>query len=313
MVGGHRWMTAVDDVSLTIDRGETLGLVGESGCGKTTLGRAILRLLDPVAGSVVLGDVDLTRLSFRALRHERRHVQMVFQNPYSSLDPRMRIGELIREPLVIHGVSGRAKAGERVSELLGLVGLKPEHADRYPHEFSGGERQRIAIARALAIEPDLVVCDEATSSLDVSVQAQILNLLQDLQERLGLAYLFISHNLAAVHHLSHRVAVMYLGRIVEIADRDELYARPLHPYTQSLLRSVPTLDVEDEQAVSHTAVRGDVPSPLSRPSGCPFHTRCPFAQVRCTTERPELLPATDSRVVACHFWREIDQGEVEVL
>ena len=313
MGAGHRWMTAVEDVSLAIDRGETLGLVGESGCGKTTLGRAILRLLEPTAGSVTLGDVELTGLSFRAMRRERRHLQMVFQNPYSSLDPRMRIGELIREPLKIHGLGNRAKSAERVSELLRLVGLKPEFADRYPHEFSGGERQRIAIARALAIEPDLVVCDEATSSLDVSVQAQILNLLEDLQERLGLAYLFISHNLAAVHHVAHRVAVMYLGRIVEVADRDELYGRPLHPYTQSLLRSVPSLDIENAGTVSHTAVRGDVPSPVSRPSGCSFHTRCPFAQVRCMTERPELSPASGSRVVACHFWREIDEAKVAVI
>jgi oligopeptide transport system ATP-binding protein len=252
-------------------------------------------------------------LSFRAMRRERRHLQMVFQNPYSSLDPRMRVGDLVREPLVIHGVGNRATSNGRVAELLTLVGLRPEHAVRYPHEFSGGERQRIAIARALAIEPDLVICDEATSSLDVSVQAQILNLLEDLQERLGLAYLFISHNLAAVHHLAHRVAVMYLGRVVEIADRDDLYGRPLHPYTKSLLRSVPSLDIESDETVSHTAVRGDVPSPVSRPSGCPFHTRCPFAHVRCTTDTPELLPVTSNRVVACHFWEEIDEGRVEVL
>ncbi len=310
---GRKWMTAVDDVSLTIERGTTLGLVGESGCGKTTLGRAILRLLEPTAGSVSLNGVDLTTLSFRALRGQRRHVQMVFQNPYSSLDPRMRIGELIREPLVIHGIRDRRETSARVAELLELVGLKPEVANRYPHEFSGGERQRIAIARALAIEPDLVVCDEATSSLDVSVQAQILNLLEDLQERLGLAYLFISHNLAAVRHISHRVAVMYLGRIVEIAGRDELYERPLHPYTQSLLRSVPSIDVEEGETVTHTAVRGDIPSPVSRPPGCPFHTRCPFAQVRCTTERPELEPAAGTAVVSCHFWREIAAGEVDVL
>jgi peptide/nickel transport system ATP-binding protein len=310
---GRAWMTAVEDVSLEIKFGETLGLVGESGCGKTTLGRAILRLLEPTAGAIVLGDVELTHLRSRAMRRERRHMQMVFQNPYSSLDPRMRIGELIREPLTIHGLANRKVSTERVSELLTLVGLKPEHAVRYPHEFSGGERQRIAIARALAIEPNLVVCDEATSSLAVSVQAQILNLLEDLQERLGLTYLFISHNLAAVHHLSHRVAVMYLGRIVEIADRDELYGRPLHPYTQSLLRSVPSVEPEAEGTISHTAVRGDVPSPVARPSGCPFHTRCPFAQVRCTTERPELNPASESRVVACHFWQEIDEQDVEVL
>ena len=313
MGAGHRWMTAVEDVSLAIDRGETLGLVGESGCGKTTLGRAILRLLEPTAGTITLGDVELTSLSFRAMRRERRHLQMVFQNPYSSLDPRMRVGELIREPLVIHGVGNRSSSAERVAELLTLVGLRPEFANRYPHEFSGGERQRIAIARALAIEPDLVICDEVTSSLDVSVQAQILNLLEDLQERLGLAYLFISHNLAAVHHLAHRVAVMYLGRVVEVANRDDLYGRPLHPYTQLLLRSVPSLDIESDESVSHTAVRGDIPSPVSRPSGCPFHTRCPFAQVRCTTDVPELLPASDSRVVACHFWAEIDAGKVEVL
>jgi peptide/nickel transport system ATP-binding protein len=311
--GGHGWMTAVDDVSLTIARRETLGLVGESGCGKTTLGRTILRLLEPTAGTIMLGEVELTSLSFRAMRRERRHLQMVFQNPYSSLDPRMRVGDLIREPLVIHGVGNKASSSERVSELLTLVGLRPEFAVRYPHEFSGGERQRIAIARALAIEPDLVICDEATSSLDVSVQAQILNLLEDLQERLGLAYLFISHNLAALHHLAHRVAVMYLGRVVEIAGRDDLYGRPLHPYTQSLLRSVPSLDIESEETVGHTAVRGDIPSPVFRPSGCPFHTRCPFAQVRCTTDTPELLPATSNRVVACHFWEEIDQGKVEVL
>jgi peptide/nickel transport system ATP-binding protein len=313
LVRKRAWVTAVDDVSLTIRRGETLGLVGESGCGKTTLGRAILQLLEPQAGAVVLGDVDLTRLSFGAMRAERRHLQMVFQNPYSSLDSRMRVGALVREPLTIHRLARGTQATERVSELLSLVGLRPSVAERFPHELSGGERQRVAIARALAIEPSLVVCDEATSSLDVSVQAQILNLLEDLQAKLGLAYLFISHNLAAVHHISHRVAVMYLGQIVEVAEKDELYARPLHPYTQSLLRSVPSLEVDSAEKVTYTAVRGDVPSPVSRPTGCPFHTRCPFAQVKCTTEQPHLAPADTQRVVACHFWREIEKGEVEVL
>jgi oligopeptide/dipeptide ABC transporter ATP-binding protein len=292
--GGVR---AVDGVSLVVGTGETLGLVGESGCGKSTLARLLLRLIEPDSGAIRVRGTDFMALSGGALREARRDMGIVFQDPFGSLNPRMSVARLLAEPLVVHGVGGRAERAARVRELLGLVGLAPQHADRYAHEFSGGQRQRIAIARALSAGPKFLVCDEPTSALDVSIQAQVLNLLSDLQARFGLSMLFVSHNLGAVRQMAGQVAVMYLGRIVEQAARDELFVRPLHPYTGALLSAVPEPGVVGTRIV----LKGDVPDPRSPPSGCHFRTRCPRAAPRCAEQAPVLAEHAPGHRVACHF------------
>ncbi|MEP6637775.1 MAG: ABC transporter ATP-binding protein [Chloroflexota bacterium] len=307
------WVRAVDGVSFHIDRGETLGLVGESGSGKTTIGRTIVRITQPLAGSIDLGGVDLLALKGEDLRRRRRRFQMVFQDPYSSLDPRQTVGEILAEPLRVHNLfSGKARE-TRVAELLDLVGLDTSFVERYPHEFSGGQRQRIGIARALAVEPEIIVCDEPISALDVSIQAQVINLLERLQADLGLTYLFIAHDLAVVRHIADRVAVMYLGKIVEIAPADLLYAQPLHPYTVALLSAVPVPDARTERSRRRIILKGDIPSPADPPSGCRFHTRCWLRERLgnpeiCATEDPPLAPiakATPEQTVACHFASEL--------
>src|SRR5438067_5649806 len=307
------WVRAVDDISFAVKRGETLGLVGESGCGKSTTGRAILQLYKPTGGTVNFLGKSLTQLSGGDLRRMRREMQMIFQDPYASLNPRMTVGSIIGEPLEIHNLARGREKQERVQELLRIVGLNPYFANRYPHEFSGGQRQRIGIARALAVQPSFIVCDEPISALDVSIQAQVINLLEELQEQFNLTYLFIAHDLSVVRHISDRVAVMYVGKIVELTTRDRLYQQPLHPYTKALLSAVPIPDPAIERKRQRIILTGDVPGPVNPPVGCRFQTRCPFAQAACREQEPPLVEAEPGHVVACHFWDRIrDQFHASV-
>jgi oligopeptide transport system ATP-binding protein len=293
---------AVDGVSISVKKGETLGLVGESGCGKSTTGRAILQLYKPTAGQVIFNGTDLTKLNGGDMRKMRRHLQMIFQDPYASLNPRMTVGSIVSEPMQIHNLVPKNQRNQRVQELLQTVGLNPYFANRYPHEFSGGQRQRIGIARALAANPDFIVCDEPVSALDVSIQAQIVNLLEDLQNEFSLTYLFIAHDLSVVRHISDRVAVMYLGKIVELAGRNSLYDDPLHPYTKALLSAVPIPDPVIERKRERIILTGDVPSPINPPSGCHFHTRCPYVMDVCKQIDPILADQGGEHFVACHLY-----------
>jgi len=291
---------AVDGISFEVRRGETLGLVGESGCGKSTTGRCILQLDRPTAGRIVYDGVDLATIDRTELNRLRERIQVIFQDPYSSLNPRMKVGEIIAEPMHVHGLEpNKAKRRARVAELLNVCGLNPRLADRYPHEMSGGQRQRVGIARALSMRPEFIICDEAVSALDVSIQAQVINLLEDLREQFNLSYLFIAHDLSVVRHLCHRVAVMYLGKIVELAQSDELFENPLHPYTRALLEAVPVPDPEIEARRQHQVVKGEVPSPINPPSGCVFHPRCPFAVESCSRDLPEFRELRPGHWVAC--------------
>ncbi len=300
--GKPQKLRAVDDVSFALRRGETLGLVGESGCGKSTTGKLILRLLEADDGEILVAGRDIRSLSRHQLRPLRRQMQMIFQDPYSSLNPRMRIGDIVGEPLRIHGLAKGAALRQEVLRLLGTVGLTAEHYGRYPHEFSGGQRQRIGIARALAVRPDLIIADEPVSALDLSIQAQVINLLRDIQQEFGLTYLFIAHDLSVIEHMSDRVAVMYLGRIVELAPAEELYRAPRHPYSEALLNAVP---VPDPTRRRRHPLKGEVPSPLSPPSGCHFHPRCPYARDICSEVYPPLQEHENGRLAACHFSGEV--------
>ena len=298
--GGDDVVHAVDGVSLEVRSGETLGVVGESGCGKSTLGRLLVRLHEPTSGSVRFGGSDITTLSRRRLRPYRREMQMIFQDPYASLNPRKRVGQILGDPFEIHGGLSREKTRLRVRELLETVGLSPDHVNRYPHEFSGGQRQRIGVARALALNPKLIVADEPVSALDVSIQAQVINLLDDLQSDFDLTYVFIAHDLGVVHHVSDRIAVMYLGVIVEVGPSDELFLAPVHPYTEALLSAIPAIEGEEEVPRERIVLEGEVPSPVAPPAGCRFHTRCPYATDVCKIERPPLVDHGGGRFAACH-------------
>ena len=303
------WVKAVDNVDFFIQEGETLGLVGESGCGKTTTGRTILRLIEPTAGEILFRSkrlgrvVDIAKMKQREMKPLRREMQIIFQDPYSSLNPRMTVGDIVGEPLVVHRVARGKEKERKVVELLQAVGLKPEHMRRYPHEFSGGQRQRIGIARALALDPQLIVCDEPVSALDVSIQAQVLNLLEDLQDEFHLTYLFIAHDLSVVKHISDRVAVMYLGKIVELAETEELFTHPMHPYTEALLSAVPVPDPDYKK--ERILLQGDVPSPINPPPGCYFHPRCSYAKEICSKEAPKFVDMGGDHYVACHFAAEL--------
>jgi len=305
---------AVEDVSFAVDQGETLGLVGESGCGKSTTGRCLNRLLEPTAGKIHFEDIDVRKLRGKRLKAYRRDVQFIFQDPYASLNPRMTFGEIMAEPLVIHGIGTRKERQDRCKEMLQIVGLSPEHIHRYPHEFSGGQRQRVGIARALMLRPKMIICDEPVSALDVSIQAQIINLLEELQQEFGLTYLFIAHDLAVIRHICDRVAVMYLGKIVELGGWREVYNTPNHPYTQSLLSAVPVPDPEKQRQRDRIILRGDVPSPIDPPTGCRFHTRCPIAEFPiCSDEEPPLQEVAIGHRAACHFAKAFPIPEHRML
>ncbi|MBM7582748.1 oligopeptide transport system ATP-binding protein [Caldicoprobacter guelmensis] len=302
LIGGKKQvLKAVDGVTFSIYKGETLGLVGESGCGKTTVGRTILKLYSPTDGRIIFNGNDITDLNDRQMRPYRKKMQIIFQDPYASLNPRMTVGDIIAESIDIHNIAKGEERKAIIYDLLSKVGLSKEHANRYPHEFSGGQRQRIGIARALAVNPEFIVCDEPISALDVSIQAQIVNLLEDLQDELGLTYLFIAHDLSMVKHISDRVGVMYLGKLVELAPSDELYDRPLHPYTRALLSAIPVPDPDAAQQRKRIILEGDVPTPINPPSGCRFRTRCPIARKMCAEEEPVMKDYGGGHMVACHF------------
>lgn len=302
--GNTEYVKAVDDISFTINKGETLGLVGESGCGKSTTGRTLIRLYDVTGGEIVFDGAEIGQMTEAELKPYRKKIQMIFQDPYASLNSRMTVADIIGEPLDIHGIASGEARQERIYELLHTVGLSKDHASRYPHEFSGGQRQRIGIARALAVNPDFIICDEPISALDVSIQAQVVNMLEDLQKEYGLTYLFIAHDLSMVKHISDRIGVMYLGKMAEIADSAKLYEEPKHPYTQALLSAIPIPDPEVTRKTERIILEGDVPSPLNPPSGCRFRTRCRYAMDRCSTEEPQLQDTGDGHMVACHLMDE---------